>query len=120
VVDDGAVGARRVVVGVEVQVLFTCEQEGADKGTCFFLVGAQLMRLSRCHASAIAPQFLVCVDWDVPAQVRQALDLLSQWTRVDVEDALRMLCPEYTHPQVWNLMSGVGVGMAVGLDWVWV
>jgi len=53
----------------------------------------------RVHKKALT-KFLVCVDWDVHEEVRQALELLRMWAPIDTDDALRLLCPEYIHPEV--------------------
>lgn len=45
-------------------------------------------------------KFLECVNWKVPGEARQALDLLGQWAPMDVEDALRLLSPSFQHPSV--------------------
>lgn len=45
-------------------------------------------------------KFLECVNWKLPAEVRQALDMLARWVPMDVEDALRLLSPFFQHPSV--------------------
>lgn len=45
-------------------------------------------------------KFLECVNWKLPAEVRQALDILQQWAPMDVEDALRLLSPLFQHVDV--------------------
>lgn len=95
-----SVGTPRRGAALEVPVLPADQQEGADKGTG----GAQGRGHSEPRSlsrTPVAPcQFLVCVDWDVAEEVRQALELLREWAPIDTEDALRMLCPEYIHPDV--------------------
>ncbi|KFM82429.1 Phosphatidylinositol 3-kinase catalytic subunit type 3, partial [Stegodyphus mimosarum] len=43
-------------------------------------------------------KFLKCVNWKIPSEEKQALDLLGRWQAMDVEDALELLSPQYTHP----------------------
>ncbi|XP_044740511.1 phosphatidylinositol 3-kinase catalytic subunit type 3 isoform X4 [Chrysoperla carnea] len=45
-------------------------------------------------------KFLKCVNWKVSGEVRQALAMLQQWAPMDVEDALELLSPNFTHPVV--------------------
>ncbi|KDR23478.1 phosphatidylinositol 3-kinase catalytic subunit type 3 [Zootermopsis nevadensis] len=45
-------------------------------------------------------KFLKCVNWKLSGEVRQALDMLQQWTPMDVEDALELLSSNFTHPAV--------------------
>ncbi|KAG8194041.1 hypothetical protein JTE90_028384 [Oedothorax gibbosus] len=43
-------------------------------------------------------KFLKCVNWKISSEEKQALDLLAKWQAMDVEDALELLSPQYTHP----------------------
>lgn len=45
-------------------------------------------------------KFLKCVNWRLSGEVRQALDMLQQWSPMDVEDALELLSSNFTHPAV--------------------
>ncbi|XP_037036692.1 phosphatidylinositol 3-kinase catalytic subunit type 3 isoform X2 [Bradysia coprophila] len=45
-------------------------------------------------------KFLKCINWEIASEVGQALKLLSQWKPMDVEDALELLGPSFTHPAV--------------------
>ncbi|GAB1609342.1 phosphatidylinositol 3-kinase catalytic subunit type 3-like [Argonauta hians] len=45
-------------------------------------------------------KFLKCVNWSLPQEVKQALELLLKWTPMDVEDALELFSPAFTHPAV--------------------
>ncbi|XP_054714105.1 phosphatidylinositol 3-kinase catalytic subunit type 3-like [Uloborus diversus] len=45
-------------------------------------------------------KFLKCVNWKIQSEEKQALDLLARWQAMDVEDALELLSPQYTHPLV--------------------
>lgn len=45
-------------------------------------------------------KFLKCVNWSLPQEVKQALELLLKWSPMDVEDALELLTPAFTHPAV--------------------
>ncbi|OWR50514.1 phosphatidylinositol 3-kinase catalytic subunit type 3 isoform X1 [Danaus plexippus] len=51
------------------------------------------------HRRALT-KFLACVNWNRPGEVRQALAMMKQWSPVDVEDALELLTPKFTHPAV--------------------
>lgn len=51
------------------------------------------------HKKALT-KFLKCINWETGSEVRQALNLLTQWAPMDVEDALELLCPSFTHPVV--------------------
>ncbi|KAJ1532268.1 hypothetical protein ONE63_000884 [Megalurothrips usitatus] len=45
-------------------------------------------------------KFLLCVNWKLHAEVRQALSMMENWVPMDVEDALQLLSPQFTHPAV--------------------
>ncbi|RWS16309.1 phosphatidylinositol 3-kinase catalytic subunit type 3-like protein [Dinothrombium tinctorium] len=45
-------------------------------------------------------KFLKCVNWDAAMEAKQAIDLLSNWQPMDVEDALELLSPQFQHPAV--------------------
>lgn len=51
------------------------------------------------HRRALT-KFLECVNWNRPGEVRQALALMRQWAPMDVEDALELLTPKFSHPAV--------------------
>ncbi|CAB3253983.1 unnamed protein product, partial [Arctia plantaginis] len=51
------------------------------------------------HKRALT-KFLECVNWNRPSEVRQALTMVEQWAPMDVEDALELLTPKFTHPAV--------------------
>lgn len=51
------------------------------------------------HRRALT-KFLECVNWNRPGEVRQALAMMRQWAPMDVEDALELLTPKFTHPAV--------------------
>ncbi|XP_045775487.1 phosphatidylinositol 3-kinase catalytic subunit type 3 [Maniola jurtina] len=51
------------------------------------------------HRRALT-KFLACVNWNRPGEVRQALAMMKQWAPMDVEDALELLTPKFTHPSV--------------------
>ena len=40
------------------------------------------------------------MNWSLPQEASQALDLLQKWALMDVTDALELLSPVYTHPTV--------------------
>lgn len=45
-------------------------------------------------------KFLKCVVWTDPTEVKQATELLSRWTEVDVDDALELLGPTFRNKAV--------------------
>ncbi|RWS23618.1 phosphatidylinositol 3-kinase catalytic subunit type 3-like isoform X1, partial [Leptotrombidium deliense] len=45
-------------------------------------------------------KFLKCVNWNAPTEANQAIELLSNWQPMDVEDALELLSPQFQHPAV--------------------
>jgi len=40
------------------------------------------------------------VNWKVPQEAKQALDLLNKWSPMDVDDALELLSPAFVNPAV--------------------
>lgn len=51
------------------------------------------------HKKALT-KFLKCINWKLEDEVTQALWMLANWAPMDVEDALELLSPTFTHPQV--------------------
>ncbi|KAF7997467.1 hypothetical protein HCN44_006038 [Aphidius gifuensis] len=51
-------------------------------------------------------KFVKCVNWKVPGEERQALEMLSLWAPPDPEDALELLGPAFTHPSVRKYAIG--------------
>ncbi|KAK6731035.1 hypothetical protein RB195_007479 [Necator americanus] len=45
-------------------------------------------------------KFLRSVNWDQPGEEQHALALLNDWTPIEAEDALELLSPAFTHPDV--------------------
>uniref|UniRef100_A0A8C0Y3E4 Phosphatidylinositol 3-kinase catalytic subunit type 3 n=1 Tax=Cyprinus carpio carpio TaxID=630221 RepID=A0A8C0Y3E4_CYPCA len=45
-------------------------------------------------------KFLKCVNWDLPQEAKQALELLGKWRPMDVEDSLELLSSQFTNPTV--------------------
>ncbi|XP_037661740.1 phosphatidylinositol 3-kinase catalytic subunit type 3 isoform X1 [Choloepus didactylus] len=45
-------------------------------------------------------KFLKCVNWDLPQEAKQALELLGKWKPMDVEDSLELLSSHYTNQTV--------------------
>lgn len=41
-------------------------------------------------------KFLRCIAWHEPAEAKQALELLEQWDKIDVDDALELLGKTFT------------------------
>lgn len=51
------------------------------------------------HIQALT-KFLKCVNWDLPQEAKQALELLGKWRPMDVEDSLELLSSQFTNPTV--------------------
>lgn len=45
-------------------------------------------------------KFLKCVNWNMPQEAKQAIELTGRWSPMDVDDALELLSPAFTHPTV--------------------
>lgn len=45
-------------------------------------------------------KFLKCVNWDLPQEAKQALELLGKWRPMDVEDSLELLSSQFANPTV--------------------
>ncbi|KJH48163.1 phosphoinositide 3-kinase family, accessory domain protein [Dictyocaulus viviparus] len=45
-------------------------------------------------------KFLRSVNWEQPSEEQHALALLNDWTPIEAEDALELLSPAFTHPDV--------------------
>ncbi|XP_071166399.1 phosphatidylinositol 3-kinase catalytic subunit type 3-like isoform X3 [Mytilus edulis] len=45
-------------------------------------------------------KFLKCVNWKMPQEAKQAIELMSRWSPMDADDALELLSPAFTHPTV--------------------
>ncbi|KAG5260736.1 hypothetical protein AALO_G00295900 [Alosa alosa] len=45
-------------------------------------------------------KFLKCVNWALPQEAKQALELLGKWRPMDVEDSLELLSSHFTNPTV--------------------
>ena len=43
---------------------------------------------------------LQSVDWADAQETQQAIELINFWTAIDVADALELLSPAFTHPEV--------------------
>ncbi|MCL4132331.1 UNVERIFIED_CONTAM: hypothetical protein GTU68_017099 [Idotea baltica] len=46
------------------------------------------------------PKFLKCVNWNLDKEAEQALTLLHKWSPPDPHDALELLGPDFTRPEV--------------------
>lgn len=57
-------------------------------------------RFHLCNEKKALIKFFKCVNWTQSGEVRQALLMLGQWAAMDVEDALELLTPNFTHPVV--------------------
>lgn len=47
-----------------------------------------------------AVPFILAIDWDDEEEIKEASLLLQKWVLIDIEDALRLLCPQFTSPIV--------------------
>eukprot|EP00040_Diaphanoeca_grandis_P008590 m.45750 g.45750 ORF g.45750 m.45750 type:complete len:858 (+) comp20050_c0_seq1:187-2760(+) len=45
-------------------------------------------------------KFLRCIDWNDPVEIKQAIEILDKWEKIDVTDALELLQKSFTHPRV--------------------
>ncbi|KAG7259215.1 hypothetical protein CRUP_010944 [Coryphaenoides rupestris] len=45
-------------------------------------------------------KFLKCVNWALPQEAKQALELLGKWRPMDVEDSLELLSSAFSNPTV--------------------
>lgn len=45
-------------------------------------------------------KFLKTVNWSSLSEVEQAINLMDEWAPMDIEDALELLSPHFTHPAV--------------------
>jgi len=45
-------------------------------------------------------KFLKSVNWQLTNEAHQAIELLSNWQPMDIEDALELLSPQFQHPAV--------------------
>ena len=52
------------------------------------------------HRVQALTKFLKSVNWKVPQEAKQALDLLNKWSPMDVDDALELLSPSFINPAV--------------------
>lgn len=55
--------------------------------------------LFTCVLQALT-KFLKCVNWALPQEAKQALELLGKWRPMDVEDSLELLSSQFTNPTV--------------------
>lgn len=55
---------------------------------------------SSFYAFQALTKFLKCVNWDLPQEAKQALELLGKWRPMDVEDSLELLSSQFTNPTV--------------------
>ncbi|XP_060546767.1 phosphatidylinositol 3-kinase catalytic subunit type 3 [Pantherophis guttatus] len=52
------------------------------------------------HQEKALTKFLKCVNWCLPQEAKQALELLGKWKPMDVEDSLELLSSQFTNPTV--------------------
>ncbi|KAK8752497.1 hypothetical protein OTU49_005873 [Cherax quadricarinatus] len=48
----------------------------------------------------VLTKFLKCVNWKLSGEAKQAIELLGRWVPPDADDALELLGPGFTHPDV--------------------
>ncbi|KAF7243915.1 Phosphatidylinositol 3-kinase catalytic subunit type 3 [Varanus komodoensis] len=52
------------------------------------------------HQEKALTKFLKCVNWHLPQEAKQALELLGRWKPMDVEDSLELLSSHFTNQTV--------------------
>ncbi|XP_066471116.1 phosphatidylinositol 3-kinase catalytic subunit type 3 isoform X1 [Tiliqua scincoides] len=52
------------------------------------------------HQEKALTKFLKCVNWHLPQEAKQALELLGKWKPMDVEDSLELLSSHFSNPTV--------------------
>ncbi|KAH0627791.1 hypothetical protein JD844_008162, partial [Phrynosoma platyrhinos] len=52
------------------------------------------------HQEKALTKFLKCVNWGLPQEAKQALELLGKWKPMDVEDSLELLSSHFTNTTV--------------------
>jgi phosphatidylinositol 3-kinase len=57
------------------------------------------------HKRALT-KFLKSTDWDDPQECQEAMDMLPLWAEIDIDDALELLGPAFTHPKVRSYAVG--------------
>ncbi|KAF8067321.1 Phosphatidylinositol 3-kinase [Scenedesmus sp. PABB004] len=57
-------------------------------------------RFSLVSESRALTKFLKCVDWSDAQETKQACELMQQWARIDVADALELLSPDFRSDEV--------------------
>ena len=48
-------------------------------------------RYSLKNYKAALPKFLICVNWNVEKEEEEAIRMLDQWAKIDLDDALYLL-----------------------------
>lgn len=89
---------------MEVQVLPHHTGEGECSVPCLTWLGfiSRDRYTASCslHTFQALTKFLKCVNWDLPQEAKQALELLGKWRPMDVEDSLELLSSQFTNPTV--------------------
>lgn len=90
---------------MEVQILPHHTGEGGSVGifSLLYRFGAHDLTCIDClllHSPQALTKFLKCVNWDLPQEAKQALELLGKWRPMDVEDSLELLSSQFTNPTV--------------------
>lgn len=63
-------------------------------------------RFYLCSHKKALIKFLKCINWGTPDEAQQALNLLSKWAAMDVEDALELLGPTFKQREVRRYAIG--------------
>lgn len=80
--------------------LTTQEKVSAQSCICGFTSSDGYTTSSFFYAFQALTKFLKCVNWDLPQEAKQALELLGKWRPMDVEDSLELLSSQFTNPTV--------------------
>ena len=58
------------------------------------------------EAKLASLQVLRCVDWGDAREARAAGELMARWARIGLADALELLSPAFTNPEVCPSLDG--------------
>lgn len=97
---DQAAELRGAGPGVEVQILPHHTGEGECSVPCLMRLRFTSWDGYTSYTFQALTKFLKCVNWDLPQEAKQALELLGKWRPMDVEDSLELLSSQFTNPTV--------------------
>lgn len=80
--------------------LTTQEKVSTHSRVCGFTSWDGYTTSSSSYVLQALTKFLKCVNWDLPQEAKQALELLGKWRPMDVEDSLELLSSQFTNPTV--------------------